>query len=158
MKLNLVWCGNSDFLNGYINIDPAAPDNQNGILKAELDKLDPFIDDAECEEIRAINVLEFYSIHQVGLVLKHWISKLAHGGVLTIGCVDIREISKALCNIDISIEDTNLFIHGLQRNPIEFKRSSYTVTQISEVLKNKGLKILSKKVDNLQCIVKAVRP
>ncbi len=158
MKLNLVWCATTEYLNGYINIDPSAPPNSQGILQGEPDKLDNLIDDAECEEIRAINVLEYYSIHQVGLVLKHWISKLAHGGTLTIGCVDVREVSKAVCNADISIEDTNLFLHGLQRSPIDFKRSNYTVSQIAEVLKNKGLKVVSKKVENLQCIVKAIRP
>ena len=82
MKLNL---GAGDHpLDGYENLD-----GKDG------DSIYPLsVEDGSCEEIRASHCLEHFSHRDVPDVLRHWVSKLAPGGVLRIAVPNFETIAR----------------------------------------------------------------
>jgi hypothetical protein len=116
--------------------------------------LEDMVDDAEASEIRAMDVLQSYCVAEAYKTLDKWISKLKHGGLLTIGFVDIYELSKALANRSIPLEVANSILYG---TTIQYK-SSFTTKAVAEYLQSKGLLLRSKRVQNFRGVITAERP
>ena len=82
MKLNL---GSGEHsLDGYQNLDGKSGDSLYPLS----------VDDASCDEIRASHILEHWSHKEVAAVLKHWVAKLAPGGLLKIAVPDFEKIAR----------------------------------------------------------------
>lgn len=157
VKLNLLLNG-EDVLSGYINVDPYVDDDKQGKVQATLDNLDEFVDDAEAVEIRAVDILDFFPYEKSDALVNHWIKKLAHGGKLIIGVVELVEVAKGICNYSLDVDQANLFLHGEQKFDWQNRKANFTLSQIATYLESKGLKILKKRVSNYRCIVEAQRP
>jgi hypothetical protein len=152
MKLYLTI--NSQPLNGYTTIDPFG-----GIGKIALDhkNLDSVCETNECTEIYGPNILDYIHISSFNAVIDHYISKLRHGGRLILGGTDIRDISKKIIKDDITLADVNFLLYG----PAPFnwlaKCGAHTMHDVTTILKEKNLEIISQKCDELKFIIEAKR-
>jgi len=159
VKVNLLIDNPGDVRSGYVNIDPLAPENDpDGRLKGDVGNLDHAVDGGEAEEILALEVLDYFPGHQADDILANWLSKLAHGGRLTISVVDVKEVARAVCSNNLSIDDINELLHGKQEKPWQFRKSAYTLSQLVEVLSNQGYKVLARRVQNYRALVTVERP
>jgi len=155
MKINLLINNHGDVRSGYINLDPAAPqDSPDGRLPADLSNLGQFVEANEATEIVAHDILDAFPGDKVDEALDNWVSKLAHGGRLVLSVIDFREVSRSYLSHILTIDKVNLLIHGEGHR----RNCSLTLEQLVDVLKNKGLKILIRRVENFRAVVVAERP
>lgn len=159
MKLNLLINNSGDVRNGYLNIDPSAnPEDPYGRVRCDLDNLDPLVDANEATEVVALDILDYYATTDVDRVLNHWLSKLAHGGTLTVSVVDLREVSRQFLAGGLGLDEANLLLHGEQDGPMRFRMCSLTLDHLSAVLENKGLKVLKRRIVDRRAVVTCQRP
>ncbi len=155
MKVNLLLEGQPE--TGYLNLCPYTESNTDTFQKGEVTKLDYLIDDGEVEELKAIDILEYYPGNMSEIILTNWIKKLKHGGKLVLGTVDLVEVAKGVANYELDIDQANLFFHGEQKRSWDFRLSSFTMNQIVHYLESKDLKVIKKRVNNYRCIIEAIR-
>jgi hypothetical protein len=87
LRLNL---GSGDqLLEEFENLDGKRGDSLYPLKSGEHE-----VEDASCTEIRASHVLEHFSHTEVAAVLKHWIAKLAPGGLLRVAVPDFEKIAR----------------------------------------------------------------
>lgn len=159
MKLNLLIDNPGDVRSGYVNVDPLAPESSpDGRVRAHLHDLSVVVDDGEAAEIVALDVLDYFPQAQADDVLSGWLKKLAHGGRLTIGVVDLKEVARGVVQHTLSAEDVNELLHGKQEQPWQFRKASYTAGQLAEVLGNLGYKILARRVQGHRAVITVERP
>jgi len=139
MKLNLLW-GTAP-RNGYINVDPFGFGDEEKVL-GELHNLDDVVDDNEAEEIIAEDVIDYLPRDKVIDTIKHWISKLCHGGTLIIGGVDVYEVARSFANYEIGLDDVNYLLHGRQEEPYQQKLTNFTLMGLRDLLLNNGMRII----------------
>ena len=158
MELNLLINGVP--INGYLNIDPLASDeevNNGQKVKGELDNLDDYVDDAECVEILAVEVLEYISMEKADSVLNHWLSKLRMGGTITIGATNFRQVCRSVASQTIDNNAANLLLYGKQTHELEYKKGLVDLARLCAVLEAKGLQIIQKRLDGFKMFVTAQR-
>ena len=154
MKVNLLIDNPGDVRSGYLNIDPIAePGDVNGRIKGDIGNLSEHVDAGEADEIVALDILDYFPTNTVDIVLNNWLTRLRHGGRLTMSVVDIREVARGVLAGNLSPNDYNELLYGKQEQPWQFKKSIYTLNQIAEVLANLGFKILSKRIQNLRAVI-----
>lgn len=159
MKLNLLIDNPGDCRSGYVNVDPLTPDDcSDGRVRAHLHDLSPVADDGEAVEIVALDVLDYFPAAQADEVLQGWLRKLAHGGRLTVGVVDLKEVCRGVLAHTLSDEDANELLHGRQERPHQFRKASFTLGKLAEVLGNLGYKVLAKRVQGHRAIITVERP
>lgn len=141
MRINIT-LEDDNQLNGYANINPNA--------------LNEAVDDAEAEEIRAINILPYYPQTESAKIINSWLRKLKHGGKIIIGAVDILEVSRDFSTYFLDIDTANLFLYGEEGKPSA--QAGFTVMQVSEYLESKGLKITKRRTEDYRFVVEAIRP
>jgi len=135
-------------LNGYTNVDPSGKDD---CLCMDFKSLDAVCDDSSCTEIRGTNALNFVHGSVLGDVLKHWINKLRHGGILIVGGFDIFEISKAVFLSHLAVVDANQILYK------DGVCGIYTPNEIVGILHELGLKINKRRVNGNEFVVEACR-
>lgn len=139
MKVNL-HNGKSE-LDGYTNIN---------ILKHS--NFDDQVDNAEAIEILADGILNLVFPNDLSNTLSYWISKLRHGGKITFVFIDLYEISRAYFQHKLNINDaTNLLYGNNNQNCI-------SLLELSNFLKQAGLKIIKKRTANYKSVIVAKRP
>ncbi len=159
MKLNLLLDNPGDCRSGFINVDPCAPDGDEfGRVRGEIWRLDAIADAGEVAEIVALDLLDNCQAMEVDDVLVGWLSRLKHGGMLTLSVVDLREVSRSVLNGNISIMDANELLFGKQERPWQFKKSVFTLSQLVEVLGNLGYRIIAQRVQNYRAVITVERP
>lgn len=158
MKLNLLLNNPGGVRSGYTNVDPIAPENSLDSVRCDVTNLDTVCDAGEASELVAHDILDYIPRAQVPKVLNHWLSRLAHGGTFVLSCVDLLEVSRALVAYRLPLEEANKLLHGEQREPWEFRKDSYSLAQLVGFLKDRGLTIQKKRVENFRAIVVATRP
>ena len=94
MKVNLLYHSDS-MRSGYVNVDPFAEEGSDKV-KLKLDNLDEVASNAECTDLVAVDVLDHYNSFEVDKVLDHWVRKLRKQGTLTVGGMDLTEVTEAL--------------------------------------------------------------
>ncbi len=154
MKLNLLFDNPAGLRNGYINLDPLGGDTYRG----DIQNLDSVADDGECNDILAINVLDYFNPEASQRLLQHWTKKLSHSGTLTIAIVDIYRLAKAVISRNVNLQEANLILHGKQEKGWQIRRATLSMGHLTDYLHSCGLKILSKRFDGYNAIVKARRP
>ncbi len=157
MKLNLLF-DSDNVLSGYTNVDPYADEKDKRKIKGDVDNLDYLCEEAECQHIIAVNVLDHFSSKDVDHILEHWISKLRHKGIITIGGVDLVEISKAINNNYIDLIQANIMLFGLQSEVWQTKKACLTSSSIIIALQNCGLRIIKNRINNYQYSIEGERP
>lgn len=157
MKVNLL-LNKKATRSGFLNIDPLAEPGDTDRVLGSVSNLDEFVDDAEIDELVAIDVIDYLPANELDNVLDNWIRKIRHGGSVTVGGVDIREVAKALAFQQIDITTANLLLYGSQQSPCEYRKATLTLQKLIDVFKSRGFKIIQKRLNNYYYHVKAERP
>ena len=157
IKVNLLY-GSGDVLHTHLNLDPFTAEETDVLTRADVKNLDNFVDDAEAQEIIALDVIDYMPLRDINTVIQHWASKLRHGGSLIIGGVDLFEVSKAFVQYRLDITQANQLIHGEQSKPYLVKRVNFTSMGLVDYLSTLGLKIQKKRVNNFHMTIEAIRP
>lgn len=158
MKLNLLR-NSPDTMSGYINIDAFGGDDPNK-KQGDVTNLDTIVCDAEAEEIIARDVIDFLPPIVVNRVIDHWIKKLSHGGKLVIGGIDMYDVCKAVASYALPPTDASIMLHG-EQEPTKgwnIRKSTANMSDVVQLLKAKGLNIISKRCANYRFSVVAERP
>jgi hypothetical protein len=156
MKLNLLLHG-QDLRGGYLNVDPFAEPDSDKVV-GSVTNLDALVHDAQADEIIALDILDFLPACDVDATLEHWVSKLRHGGTVTIGGLDLHEVARRFHLGQIDLDAANQLIHGRQRFPWEYRKSTLALSVLISKLLTLGL-IPTRKVysDEFYCVT-ARRP
>lgn len=141
-------------LNGYINIDPSGGDGKKSM---DFRSLDDISEPAQCTEICAPEILDYIHHSEIMPVLQNWVSKLRHGGTIIVGGTDCYEVAKGIvsCQLDTVVFNKALF--GLSPQFPFIKLGMYTRHDIESILRNFGLKIIHKRINNRTYTVEAKR-
>lgn len=145
---------NKEPINTYITVDPFGGSNKIAIDHRNLDQA---CSTNECMEIYAPEILDHVHFTELDNFIKHYISKLRHGGRLIIGGTDIRDIAKKIIKDELSINDVNNLFFGMSPMNWLSKTGSYTMHDIVNLLKQNGLKIVKQKCDDIKYIIEAKR-
>ena len=156
-KINLLY-GSGDVLHTHLNLDPFTAEETDTLIRADIKNLNDFVDDAEAQEIIALDVIDYIPLMDINKVIEHWVSKLRHGGSLIIGGVDLFEVSKAFAQYRLDITEANQLIHGEQSKPYLVKRVNFSTMGLSDYLSALGLSLQKKRVNNFHMTIEAVRP
>jgi hypothetical protein len=157
LKVNLTIAGQA--LNGYLNIDPLANPKDEDKIATDISNIDSFVDHNSAELLLALDVLDFFPLQVRQSVLINYMCKIAHGGSLIVGGLDIREIGRALFyqNLDLRRE-ANLHLFGPCDHVMRSKKSLITMDDTVEMIMNPGqFEIQSKKFDGMHYLVEAKR-
>jgi hypothetical protein len=157
VKINLVLPG-GDARGGYVNIDPYVDPGDKDRVGGSISNLDGVAEDAEVIDLIALDVVDFLPTPDVGGVLSHWVGKIRHGGTITVGGVDIREVAKSLMSQQITAGEADVLLHGAQRAPWEYRKSSSTLQAMISALQGYGFRIERKFVRDYHYYVTARRP
>lgn len=158
MKINLLLDNPGDVRSGFLNLDPFARPDDPARFPCDVADLSAYVDAGEATEIVALDVLDYFPSHQADTVLQNWLSRLAHGGRLTLSVVDAREVARAILAGTISMDDVNELVMGRQEKDWQQKKVLLTINQITVPLENLGYKVLAKRVQNYRAIVTVERP
>ena len=153
--------GETEFKNGYINIDPISGSDSGdaeGAIKADVRNLDDIIINSECIEIVAEDVLDYLVRVEAISTLRHWVTKLRKGGKIIIGGTDAFEVSKQFCQKIIGVDDFNAIIHGEFSQPWDTKLSHMSLEDLQQQLESYGIKIIKRRVNGFKFVVEGERP
>jgi hypothetical protein len=157
MKINLL-LNDASPRSQFLNIDPLAPPNDPLRVVGDFGDLNEHVDNAECDELIATDILDFLPASQIDDVLNHWVSKIRHGGTITVGGLDLREVSHGVVKHSLNIDDANLLIYGAQQAAWQHRRSATTLQNVLAVLTSKGLKPIKKRVESYFYSITMERP
>lgn len=159
MKLNLLMDSPGDVRSGYVNVDPHAPQgDEHGRVRGDVFDLSHVADAGEVSEIVALDLLDSAPVAEAEAVLNHWLSRLAHGGRLTVSVVDLREVARSFLNGVLSTDEANALLFGAQDRPWRFKRAAYTLPQLVDAMASLGYRVLAKRVQDFRAVVTVERP
>ncbi len=146
---------------GYLNIDPdpkIEPDKKiSDIVVHNITNLDEYLDDYECDEIIAnelINYIKFADILPYLSLLK---SKLKKGGTLVIGGIDLLSLNEDYLYGTLNEQDYNLFMFNSQEKPSLFYRSCVSLNILSEMCEKAGFKVINTFSENYKMHVKVIK-
>lgn len=143
MKVNLL-LDNPKTLNGYLNIDPFLKEAGTSRIKSDVFNLDEYIDNAECEEIRASEILCYVNSNLVDDVISNWIKKIRINGTLVISEIDFVKVYSAYEEGLIDLTEANILLYGNQEKFWDFKKCIFTLDYMNNFLIQKELKIIEK--------------
>ena len=141
MRINLIF-KDSEKLESYLNIDPRP--SSEGVVKCELDNLDPIVDDSEVSELRALDAIDFFPPHKILSVITHWKKKIKKGGKLTVGGVDLLSIARALHQRQITITDAISDLYNSPDNTQDVKMCCSTLEDMVNIFQHLGLTVEDK--------------
>lgn len=153
MKLHLSI--NSTPINGYTNVSPTGGENT---VLSRIDNLEGIVDEAECTEILAEDVMDFFPASRILDILKYYTSKLRHGGKIIIGGSDFQSVCKCIITKRLDAVEANKILYGTQNSTWEFKSGMISLDDLTDLLRGLGLKIIHKRLNNCKMCVEAVRP
>ncbi len=148
MKINIL-IGGAD-KNGYLNI--------SALKDLEIRNLDEYVDNAECFEIIAEDIVDYMPKQELSKVLDNWVGKLRHQGMIVIGGTDVYEVCKMFAQEALSLEELNNLMHGEQSQGWDVRLNQLTLQQMCNELESRGLKVLKKRINGFKFSVEAERP
>ena len=152
MKVNLLINNPAGIRPDCMNIDPTA-NGSDSRVQDDLYKLST-VDDAECEELIAMDIVDYLEPKGLDELITGWVKKLKHNGILTIGFMDMYQMCKVILGRLVELEQANYMLHGTG----VVRRSTMSMNFVAALLTEKGLKVLSKRIVSCKAIIKAVRP
>lgn len=147
MKINITNIPRS--IDDYINICSEQGHNIHNLQS---------IESASCKEILALDVVDYISAKHIFKVLENWVSKLRHGGKITIGGTDYIELMRAIEMGEINTAEINIIMYGNQESTWQFKIGMYTLPDIVDSLRQLGLKIIKQRLSQFRFEIEAERP
>ncbi len=154
MKINLIR-KDSEKIEGFVNIDPH-PSSPN-VIAGEHQNLDSLVDDGECDEVRAYDVIDFIPSNKLVPTLINWIKKLSIKGKLIVGGSDIQEIARGLYQGNLNDVLANEMLFNANDTSWDIKTNSYKMETICDVIEKLGLKIENKVLKNYRYVIVGVR-
>ena len=148
MKINIL-IGGAD-KNGYLNI--------SALKDLEIRNLDEYVDNAECFEIIAEDIVDYMPKQELSKVLDNCVGKLRHQGMIVIGGTDVYEGCKMFAQEALSLEELNNLMHGEQSQGWDVRLNQLTLQQMCNELESRGLKVLKKRINGFKFSVEAERP
>lgn len=136
-------------LNGYELITPLK--GQNPV------KINNYLDDGEADEIICDNILEYVPISNLMEFIKALSGKVKHEGTITFVGQDLMIISEAYIRGEIDILSLNKTLFGLANHAWNFKLSCVTLSDVNEICGQLGLKVLERKLNNTEFVIKVQR-
>ena len=137
-KVNFV-VGEAQSRPGYIEL--------NATHIADLNKT---LDDGECTEIIALDVLDFLPLAQRGNFLNHLMQKLEIGAIMKVGGREINAVANAVGSGQINEETANACIY-------QGRQSMTTAVKTRDLMKFIGLEITAAYNNGFNYIVEARR-
>ncbi len=141
LRLNLLVNDPEGVLPGYLNVDPLGQPGRDDIVLGAHHDLSHSVDANEAAEVRAIDVLHYASQAEVRPIVQHWSSRLAHGGRLVIGGVDLREVCDQAAQGMLPADLTGALLLGRQRAPWDCFHAWLALDLVHSLLKECGLEI-----------------
>ena len=159
MKINLLISQKHLAKNGYLNIDPTAKkEDEPLIVEGNPTILEQHVEDGEAEEIIATNIIDYVPHHKVLSILKQWVSKLSHKGILKVGFTDIASVSRRIYNGQIDFLKAPEILYGKCLEGWDNKKAALTI----DIMKNKflecGLNIKSINFSEHFVVIEGERP
>jgi len=136
----------------YINLSPC--DSNDIFRMITFEDLQSIICDAEAMDIIVDHALCYVEASKIIDTLQLVISKLHHGGKLTICDMDLEEVIRLYSEYKMTLGEFNGCIHGFKY----IKKSSFSQKTIVDILKQYGLKILKRRYNETEFVVEAIRP
>lgn len=138
---------------GHLNVEVAG-DPPPGAVKGNALDLSEHVDANEAASLVALNVLDTLAPAEAARALEHWLTRLGHGGELTVSGVDLRAVARALVNGELTHDEADALVHGVAAP----RRSSYSLPRLVKVLASRGLEVLSQRIVHFNAVVTARRP
>ncbi len=157
MKVNLLIHSNA-VRSGFTNVDPLASPGSPDRVQGSVTNLDEIVEDAEATELVALDVIDYVPAPDVPGVIAGWVRKLRHGGQITIGGVDLRDVAKAVVFQQLSPNEAAGLLYGEQVAPWDYRKGTYTIQHVINILLGHGLQIMLKESDRFHYYVTARRP
>lgn len=156
MKLNLLIGGAA--LNGYLNADQVF-NGQSDRVQAELQDLDPIVDHNECEEVLALDILDFMPLSMRQKTLHGWMTKVAHGGTITLSCLDLNEFTRQVYNGNLhDTYQVNQILFGPVTHTWSIRKSICTLSDTVQMIMSTGqFDVVSQRFSGVHYIVTAKR-
>lgn len=152
-------------LTSYFNIDPLpqikeGDEDQFQVGYFDIRYIDDFIPNSECTEIVCEDILNHTMYLNIYNHLQKLINKLRHNGKITIIDTDAYTVARRYVNGEINTIEYNQLIYGPQNNSCEFKTAQISIEEVSDILKELGVKIIQKSLDtnSYRFIIKGIRP
>lgn len=149
---------------GYKNIDPFPTiQNQQQTFSTDketgqVDNLDYVCEDGQAQDVVALDVIDYININIKNQTLDNWVKKLAHGATITIGGIDLYEVSKAITRCELKPEDAELLLYGPPSFPFGSRRGCLTAERVIKELNNRGLMIIKKRLNDFMYTIVGRRP
>lgn len=154
MKLNLLMRSN-DLLAGYVNVDPL--DMTPPKTFCQLDNLDKVVVDGEADEIRAVNIIQYYGLQAAVKTMSHWVRKLSHKGKLTIVAPQTTRLTRRY-NEDLNTQEFNQLLFGPQTQPWQTYKSAWTLQDVRKLFEQFGLVTLEMSIEDNHFLIIGERP
>lgn len=151
MKLNLLINNAPNIRSGFVNLDPYANGEDDRIV-GDFKNLGEHCEQAECQELVALDILDKFDVTEVESVLDHWLSRLAKGGVATLNFPDLQFVTYKYSMGEMSIEDANVLLHGPPT-----RLCSLALSQVSQTVRSKGFSIVQQRYDGAYALIKIRR-
>jgi hypothetical protein len=148
---------------GYLNIDPVPniPEehgNQFKFANCSFEDLDTIINASECTDIYVEDVISHIKPGEIFKAVSNWASKLRHHGKITIVGTDLFVITKMYINGQLNTLEFNNLIYGKEDASWSFNSSQITLDEVSDLLKELGLEIISKSIEGTSFVIVGRRP
>ena len=152
----------TDIVASYENIDPfpMMPGHQEFSeqkKQGDVRNLDWICDDGEAEDIRAMDIINFLSPPELDRVINGWCRKLKRGGTITLGTLDLQEISRSIIHSNLPIADAIVSLFGPQQQGWDIRKNALTLKVLEDILTNNGCRTVMKRCNNYRSIVKGQR-
>lgn len=119
--------------------------------------INDILDDGECHNIQLDKVLRYVPYINISAYLKFAIKKLRIGGEIVIEDIDTNQVTEAYVNGAINLKTFNKLLFGGKEHAWDFYQSSTNLTEVLEIIKDNGLKIIHKRLPNLHFSITAKR-
>jgi hypothetical protein len=152
-KLQLLLGGKP--LNGYLALDPTAQPNDSSRVLADLTKLDQYVDNNECEEVLALDIIDYFPLQARQPLIIHWLTKVAHGGTFVLSSLDLHEYARLLHNGSFQdvVQYNQLLFGGFVQ-----RKSTIPLDDTVKIIQSTGQMVIEEiKYNNVFYIVKAKR-
>lgn len=124
-------------------------------IKGYEHSLDPYLknlEDNQCTELLVEHFLEHIPTEAILDILKVWTTKLRKGATITVIGTSLSAVSNTVLHKTLKIPEANKILYG------QGLRGCYELSDISEILKHLGLRILRKSLNNYDYTIVATRP
>ena len=140
-------------IQGYLHIDPS-PKGDVPAFKGNLNDLSKIVEDGECTEILAPEILNLIFDSTFDQIVEKLCSLLRHKGKLIIGGIELHELSRLVFLGAIEPQQYNqiLFAGSFRMNGI------YTLEKIKNKLQSLNMTIEKVEIDGFNMLIEAIRP